>query len=122
MSARLDAKREAPAPLRGPHEVEVALPDTGASTSTRLEPGIDARQPSKPAVEVYFFRGGLLSRLPPEGFPGVFDGLPPLLLFEPPERLLPLFVLFLDIVWESFFERPRSSGHRGGARSWERPR
>lgn len=112
---RQGSEKRSPRTIAGAHEVEVALPDTGASTSTRIEPGIDARLPSKPAVEVYFLRGGLLSRLPPEGFPGFFDGLPPLLLFEPPERLPPLFVLFLDIVWESFFERPRSSGHRGGS-------
>jgi len=84
-----------------------------------LRPGsslASIRRPSKTVAGVYFFRGGLLSRSPPEGFPGFFDGMPPPLLFEPPERLPPLFLLllFLDIVLESFVGWPRSSGRRGG--------
>jgi len=89
----------------------------------RLRPGSslasmrDGRQ--KTAVEVYFLRGGLLSRLPPEGFPGFCDGLPPL-LFEPPERLPPLLLLFLDIAWNLSLRGPGRRG-TGRARSCEQP-
>ncbi len=95
--------------MRGLHEAEVSLPKTGASTLARLEPGVESRRPSKDGRCGYFFRGWLLSRLPPEGFPGFFDGMPPPLLFEPPELLPPLFLLllFLDIVLESFVGWPR---------------